>query len=83
MSDRNQESQEGFVAVYDAPNETSANIVKCALEDEGITAVVRPLHTSWLDGALVAAEERWGVVLAPAEDAERASAVLAEYGDIE
>lgn len=83
MSDRDLESQEGFVAIYDARNEVSANIVKSALEDEGVPAVVRPLHTSWFDGMMVPAEGLWGQVLVPAIDAERAEAVLADYGEIE
>lgn len=78
MTDQN----EDFVVVYAAVNEATASIVKSALEDEGIEAVIRPLHTSWLDGALVPAEGRWGEVLVQKVDAERAAALLAEYGDI-
>ncbi|MBP6963157.1 MAG: DUF2007 domain-containing protein [Armatimonadetes bacterium] len=83
MSDRDLESREGFEAVYDAKNEVSANIVKSALEDQGVPAVVRPLHTSWFDGMMVPAEGLWGQVLVPATDTERAEAILAEYGEVE
>jgi hypothetical protein len=81
MNDKIQESQEDFVAVFDAANEATANIVKSALEDEGISVVVRPLHTSWLDGMMVPAEGLWGQVLVQTVDAERAAAILSEYGD--
>ncbi len=83
MSDKDLQTDEGFVAVYDAKNETTADIVKAALESEGIPAVVRPLHTSWFDGIFVAAEGRWGQVLVPVVDVQRAEAFLAEYGEIE
>lgn len=76
-------ADEGFVAIFEARNEVTANIVKSALEGEGIPAVVRPLHTSWFDGVFVPAEGLWGQVLVPAEDVERAEAVLVEYGDID
>lgn len=70
---------EGYRVVFRGYDETTANIVKSALRNEGIDAVVRPLHTSWLDGALVPAEGYWGEVFVPEKDAERASALIAEY----
>lgn len=78
----NMNPAQGYVAIYDAADETTANIVKTALEGEGIPAIVRPLHTSWFDGMFVPAEGLWGQVLVPAEDAERAKAMLEEYGEI-
>ena len=75
-------AEEGFVAIYDAANEATANIVKSALEDEGIPAIVRPLHSSWFDGMFVPAEGLWGRVLVPVEDVERAEAALQGHGDI-
>lgn len=83
MNDQIEQQQEGFVAVFDAANETTANIVKATLEDEGIPAVVRPMHTSWFDGMFVPAEGRWGEVLVPEGHEERAKAVLAQYGQVE
>lgn len=71
--------QEGFVSVYSAPNETTANIVKSALDAAGILAMVLPHHTSWLDGALVPAEGSWGEVVVPKEHEEKAALILAEY----
>ena len=70
---------EGFVTVYRARDETTANIVKVALEDAGITAMVRPHHTSWFDGLFVPAEGSWGDVLVPRADVERAAAILEDY----
>lgn len=73
--------EEGFVSVYRAVNEVTANIVKSALEDAGITTVVQPNNTSWLDGALVPAEGSWGEVLVSVEDAEKAVEILEDYAD--
>lgn len=81
MNEKTQEPQEDFIAVFAATDETTANIVSAALEAEGISVVVRPMHTSWLDGMMVPAEGLWGELLVPEADAERAAAVLAEYGD--
>lgn len=81
MSDSIHESNEGFVAVFAAKDEATANIVRSALEAEGISAVVRPMHTSWLDGMMVPAEGLWGELLVPEADQARAAAVLEEYGD--
>ena len=71
--------EEQYSVVYSATDEQTANIIKIALEDEGIPVMVRPHHTSWLDGALVPAEGSWGEILVPTRDAERASTLLEEY----
>ena len=73
---------EGYQVVFRGYNETTANIVKSAIEDNGIKAIIRPLHTSWLDGALVSAEGYWGEVLVPEADAEKASALIAEFESV-
>lgn len=71
--------EEDAVSVYRALDETAANIVKGALEDAGIQAVVRPLHTSWFDGMFVPAEGYWGDVLVRKQDVRKASKLLKEY----
>jgi len=71
--------QDDFVVVYRAVDEATANIIKIALEDDGIPAVVHPYHSSWFDGVFVPADGAWGEVLVPKEDAERARALLDEY----
>jgi type III secretory pathway lipoprotein EscJ len=63
---------EDFVSVYRALDEPTANIVKAALEDAGIAAMVRPHHTSWFDGVFVPAEGSWGDVVVSNEDADKA-----------
>lgn len=73
----------GFVSVFKAMDEVTANIVKLALEGAGIQAVVRARHCSWFDGIFVPAEGLWGEVLVPAADAERAAELLKEHGRAE
>ena len=67
-----------FVSVYRPLDEATANIARIALENAGISAIVRPRHSSWFDGALVPAEGCWGDVLVPEDDAQRAIALLKE-----
>ena len=69
----------GFVSVYRAQDEVTANIVKAALEDAGIPAFVKSYQVPWYDSALVPAKGCWGEILVREEDAERASSLLEEY----
>ena len=68
--------EEEFVSVYRPLDEATANIIKAALEDAGIEAIVRPHHTSWFDGVFVPAEGSWGDVLVPRGNVEEAAAIL-------
>jgi hypothetical protein len=72
--------EEQYVSVFEAPDEGTANMVKVALEDAGIEAIV---HDMWgtmnFDGAIALAEGRWGDVLVKPEDAERAAELLRQY----
>ena len=68
-----------LVTVYRAGKETTANIVKAALEDAGIPAIVQSNETSWLDGVFVSGEGYWGSVLVNEADADRAIEILEEY----
>ncbi len=79
MDDAARTRGEGLIPVYNAPDESTANIVKSVLEDAGVPAVVRSRQVAWLDSVLVPAEGRWGEVLVPAAEAERARAILAAY----
>lgn len=72
-------SETEYTVVYRAPNETTANIVRAALEDAGISALVQAHHSSWFDGAFLAAEGSWGDVLVPIEHCERAKELLDRY----
>ena len=75
--------EEDFVVVFRPRDEVTASIVKNALEDSGIAAVVRPYRSSVWDGIFVPSEGAWGDVLVPAEDAERASAVLKDHPKVQ
>jgi hypothetical protein len=77
-SESRKEEGTQFVPVYEAQNEVTANIVKVALENSGIPALVKPHHTSWLDGALVPAEGSWGYVLVSKENEDKASQIIKE-----
>jgi len=80
MDDKPIQPQDGrFVSVCEAKDEVTANIVKATLEAAGITAIVQPHHTSWLDGALVPAEGSWGRVLVAEENIEMATELLRDY----
>jgi len=83
MNDQARNRSEGLVAVYEALDESTASIVKSVLEDAGIPAVVQSRQSSWFDGMFVPAEGRWGEVLVPAAEVERARAILAAYQNSE
>jgi hypothetical protein len=72
-----------FVAVARPRDEISANLIKAALEDAGIPAVVQGLHSSVWDGIFVPSEGSWGDVLVAKKDAEQALAVLEDYAKAE
>jgi len=72
-----------FVSIYRPLDEVTANIIKLALEEAGIRAIVRPYHSSWFDGIFVPAEGSWGEVLVPEEDADRAAALLRKHTEVE
>ena len=70
---------EDFVSVARPRDEISANLIKAALVDAGVPAVVQAHHSSVWDGIFVPSEGSWGDVLVPKDQAEQALAVLAEY----
>ena len=67
------------VAVYAAPSEILAEMVRGALEAEGIAAVIGEQVTDAYAGAFALAEGFWGEVRVPASDEDRARAVLEAF----
>ena len=70
-----------FVSVARPRDEVTANLIKAALEDAGIPAMVQAHHSSVFDGIFVPSEGSWGDVLVSRDHAEQATAVLKEYAD--
>jgi hypothetical protein len=75
--------EEGYVSVYHAEDEATANIVKAALEDAGIPTIVERLESSMFDGAFVNAEGYWGDLVVAQADEVRALELLKEYEESE
>jgi hypothetical protein len=67
------------VAVYAAPDHVTAEVVRGALEAEGIAAVIGEQVTDAYAGAFALGEGFWGEVRVPEADAERARAILADF----
>lgn len=72
-------THQGFVPVFKATDELTANLVKGILEAEGIEAIVHSHQVAWMDSIMVTAEGFWGDVLVAEEDAERARLILEAY----
>lgn len=69
-----------MVAVASPRDEATASIIRIVLEDAGIPVEIRSFHSAVFDGIFTPSEGAWGQVLVPAEELERAKAVLEEYG---
>jgi len=67
------------IAVYNAPDETSARLVASLLEADGIDAVVDQHTVPMLETAQSMREGIWGCVLVHRKDAERATEILGAY----
>ena len=72
----NQPPTELTVAVTTAPDRMTAEMVRGALEDSGIPAVIGEQVADAYAGAFALAEGYWGEIRVPPGDAERARAVL-------
>lgn len=70
---------EGLVAVYAAPDNIAAEMVRGVLEAEGIRAVIDKQVTDGYAQPLRLAAGFWGEVCVAAQDAEVARAVLDAY----
>lgn len=67
---------EAVVAVFAAPDRMTAEMVRGALEDAGIPALIGEQVTDAYAGAFALAEGYWGEIRVPAGDAERARELL-------
>jgi hypothetical protein len=72
-------AEETTVAVYSAPDRVTAEIVRGALEAEGIPAVLGEQVADAYAGPLSVGEGYFGEIRVAAADAETARAVLAAY----
>ena len=70
---------EETVAVYAAPDAVTAEIVRGALEGEGILAVIGEQVTDALAGPFAVGESFWGEVRVNAADEAAARAVVAAF----
>jgi hypothetical protein len=70
---------ESSVAVFAAPDQMTAEIVRGALEAEGIPAVIGEQVTSAMGPILPVAEGFWGEVHVPASLAEQARDVIKSF----
>jgi hypothetical protein len=67
------------VAVYAAPDQVTAEVVRGALQGEGIDAMIGEQVTDAYGGPFAVAEGFWGEVRVPAAQAEAARAALAAF----
>jgi hypothetical protein len=67
------------VAIYAAPDAVTAEIVRGALEAEGIAAVIGEHVTTSYGSVFATGEGSWGEVRVPAEDVDQARAIVAAH----
>ncbi|MDH7480517.1 MAG: DUF2007 domain-containing protein [Armatimonadota bacterium] len=72
-------NHEGYVSVFQAPDELTANLIKGILEAEDIDVIIHSHQVPWMDSIMKPAEGFWGDILVPEEEAERAKKVLEAY----
>ncbi|MHB0939836.1 MAG: putative signal transducing protein [Armatimonadota bacterium] len=72
-------TDESFEVVYQASTELDANIGKSLLEEAGIQVVVLTVGEVWKRLYFGMMEKPFAQLLVPAEDADRAKALLADY----
>lgn len=71
--------EEMTVAVYVAPDQMTAEVVRGALEAEGIRAVIGEQVAGALAGPLELGEGYWGEVRVNSEDEDRARTLLQQF----
>jgi hypothetical protein len=76
-ADELEDDIEEAVAVFAAPDEMTAQIVRSALEAEGIPAAIGEQVTSALAPGLSVGEGFWGEICVPASLADQARAIIA------
>ena len=77
--DVSQSAYEATVAVFSAPDGVTAEIVRGALDSEGIHAVIGEQVSDMLGHAIALAESYWGEVRVPASEADSARAIVASF----
>jgi hypothetical protein len=77
MSDDRDEME--LEAVYRAPDETTAQLIRGLLESEGIDVMLKSLQVPWYDGVMRMGEGYWGDIMVPHEQAEQARAIIHAY----
>lgn len=75
MSD-NQSNNDRLIAVYRAPSENEAHIVRSLLESEGIPATFSPTQIPMYDGIAKLWEGYWGDVMVEDHLADRAREII-------
>ncbi len=74
-----EEAVEMTVAVYAAPDQVTAEVVRGALEGEGIPAVIGEQVADAMAGPLAVGDGFWGEVRVPASYEDQARGVLAAF----
>jgi hypothetical protein len=72
-------THEGYVPVFRASDEVTANLIKGILESEEIDVMLHSHQVAWMDSIMTAAEGFWGDILVPEAEAERARKILEAY----
>lgn len=68
-----------LTAVYRAPNEDIAQIIRALLEGDGIKVALKSAQIPWYDGVMTAGEGYWGDVFVEEHHAERARQIIEAY----
>ena len=68
-----------LVSVYNAEDESVAEIVNGLLQGEGIPSVIHCEESPVLEGVLDPAADAWGQILVPESEADHAREVIAAY----
>lgn len=79
VESREKEASEVFVRVKTVENQFEADVIRDALEKEGIAVLVRSFADTSFNGIYVA-QKGWGIIEVPEEHAARARAVVESLG---
>ncbi len=76
------EDNEVFIKVKNVENRFEADIIKGALETDGIPVMVRSFHDTSFDG-IFESEKGWGVILVPEDQKENAGQIIQQLKEID